>query len=331
MVSIVADLLRTYYFESRVQGLYDNMLRCLDTLSEFVQGPCAENQTAVSESKFFDIANDLFSKKGKQTESLNDDALKPQDEQKQEQPPQRQPTPGLEQEELQLLDPNKEMGTYDELNEPKSENRILLEEGRGGSKLESEKSAPRVWKASVSVAVRMKKLLKKEQQDLEPWMLARLQNKCLILILSLLEKKEISEGNPIIERIIRNLPLPRLESHLIKVYKKYDLIYKGKYNLSVLQHLDVDPREINPEKEKYHKNYFETVVQNGFYIYFLISYYLQVDPAMESRITQLFRQKKRKVLKVRPPSALCGSRPAPPHPALANSLLLARVHRRTRA
>ena len=45
--------------------MYDNMIKCLDTLSEFVQGPCSENQVAVSESKFFDIAFDLFNKKEK--------------------------------------------------------------------------------------------------------------------------------------------------------------------------------------------------------------------------------------------------------------------------
>lgn len=39
------------------------MIFCLDTLSEFVQGPCKDNQEAVSDSKFFDIASDLFSKK----------------------------------------------------------------------------------------------------------------------------------------------------------------------------------------------------------------------------------------------------------------------------
>ena len=32
------------------------MVKCLDTLNELVQGPCLENQVAVAESKFFDIA-----------------------------------------------------------------------------------------------------------------------------------------------------------------------------------------------------------------------------------------------------------------------------------
>ena len=48
--------------------MYDNMIFCLDTLSEFVQGPCRDNQEAVSDSKFFDIASDLFAKKTKTEE-----------------------------------------------------------------------------------------------------------------------------------------------------------------------------------------------------------------------------------------------------------------------
>lgn len=50
MVNAVADLLRAYFFDARICGMYDNMLKCFDTLSEFVQGPCPENQVAVSES-----------------------------------------------------------------------------------------------------------------------------------------------------------------------------------------------------------------------------------------------------------------------------------------
>ena len=43
--------------------MYDNMIRCLDTLNELVQGPCLENQIAVAESKFFEIASELFTQR----------------------------------------------------------------------------------------------------------------------------------------------------------------------------------------------------------------------------------------------------------------------------
>ncbi len=60
MINLIADLLKTYYFEQRTTKMYDNMIKCLDTLNELVQGPCPENQIAVAESKFFDIVQNLF-------------------------------------------------------------------------------------------------------------------------------------------------------------------------------------------------------------------------------------------------------------------------------
>jgi hypothetical protein len=36
MINIVADLLRAYYYDARTQKMYNNMIKCLDTLSEFV-------------------------------------------------------------------------------------------------------------------------------------------------------------------------------------------------------------------------------------------------------------------------------------------------------
>lgn len=36
------------------------MLKTLDTLTEWVQGPCEENQFAVADSKFLEVANFIF-------------------------------------------------------------------------------------------------------------------------------------------------------------------------------------------------------------------------------------------------------------------------------
>ena len=60
MIVLVADMLKAYYYLDCTQQMYDNMIRCLDTLNELVQGPCLENQIAVAESKFFEIASELF-------------------------------------------------------------------------------------------------------------------------------------------------------------------------------------------------------------------------------------------------------------------------------
>ena len=60
MVGAVLDLLKTYYYNALTIGMFENIKKGFDTLIEFVQGPCPDNQIAVSDSKFFDIINDLF-------------------------------------------------------------------------------------------------------------------------------------------------------------------------------------------------------------------------------------------------------------------------------
>ena len=36
MVNAVADLLRAYYYDAKYKKMYDNMMKCLEALSEFV-------------------------------------------------------------------------------------------------------------------------------------------------------------------------------------------------------------------------------------------------------------------------------------------------------
>lgn len=55
LVTTVSELLLVY--SSRMmQGDYENITKCLDTLTDFVQGPCPENQATLIESKFLEVA-----------------------------------------------------------------------------------------------------------------------------------------------------------------------------------------------------------------------------------------------------------------------------------
>ena len=57
-------------------------------------------------------------------------------------------------------------------------------------------------------------------------------------------------------------------------------MYKDEYVLEVFDHIKEDPREtesVMPE------GYFETIIQNGFYIFFLMSYYRECDPQMDNQ------------------------------------------------
>jgi hypothetical protein len=69
MVYYVLELLRAYLSKER-QGYYENILQCFDTLNEFVQGPCKENQMAVLDGKFLELARMLFERKKKKTSSM---------------------------------------------------------------------------------------------------------------------------------------------------------------------------------------------------------------------------------------------------------------------
>lgn len=58
--------------------------------------------------------------------------------------------------------------------------------------------------------------------------------KCLVLVLSLLEMRDVRENNSIIKRIMRTLPIHVLERHLVKIYTKFETIYEDDYRLECL-------------------------------------------------------------------------------------------------
>jgi hypothetical protein len=58
-VQSIVELLYMYHFELNFDNFH-NIMRCLDTLTEFVQGPCSLNQQAIIDSKFLEIANSLL-------------------------------------------------------------------------------------------------------------------------------------------------------------------------------------------------------------------------------------------------------------------------------
>ncbi|KRX08878.1 MIR motif [Pseudocohnilembus persalinus] len=65
IIFAIIDLIRVFYYDAAIQKYYSVLTQSLETLIEFVQGPCEQNQQAVSESKFLEIAHDLFTNKKK--------------------------------------------------------------------------------------------------------------------------------------------------------------------------------------------------------------------------------------------------------------------------
>lgn len=59
MVSLVVRLAETL-IENLTQENYQLLLQCLDTLSEFIQGPCYENQIALANSRFIEMSSQVL-------------------------------------------------------------------------------------------------------------------------------------------------------------------------------------------------------------------------------------------------------------------------------
>lgn len=191
----VADLFRAYYFDARTQSTYDSMVQCVNTLSEFVQGPCPDNQIAVSESKFFDVCQDLFT------------IIQKKD----------------------TISGTTTMKSMRTVSTKKSTSKALSQ----SSKLTKSKTAGSV----------------REDSALVPWMKSRLQNKCLILILSLLEMRDVSKNCSIIKKLIRYIPVTMIELQIYKNYKNYEKIYGEQYIIQALEHLSKDPREYSEAEQ----------------------------------------------------------------------------------
>jgi len=58
----MSDLLNAY-MQTRHSAFFEPMLQCFDTLTEFIQGPCRENQIAILQGSFLDLAANLLSVK----------------------------------------------------------------------------------------------------------------------------------------------------------------------------------------------------------------------------------------------------------------------------
>ena len=53
LISLTTKLLMSYKISSET---YDEIEQCFDTLTEFIQGPCKDNQDAISSTKFLEYA-----------------------------------------------------------------------------------------------------------------------------------------------------------------------------------------------------------------------------------------------------------------------------------
>lgn len=95
----------------------------------------------------------------------------------------------------------------------------------------------------------------------------------MILVMSLLEMKQ---DNTVVKRIFRQVPMNILKENMVQIYTRYKRMYGEKYQMVSLNHGWENPDELDPH-ERRPTPYYECIIETGFYIYFLISHYLELD------------------------------------------------------
>lgn len=121
---------------------------------------------------------------------------------------------------------------------------------------------------------------------LKRWMLERIKYKCMILVTSLLEKKQ---GYNVVKRIIRSLPLEVLKRNLCEIYRRYKKnhgsnISNLKLKKDALKKYEEDPEDKNNKKTE---TEYELIIETGFLTYFLINEYLEVIHDSELELENL--------------------------------------------
>ncbi|EGR27978.1 hypothetical protein IMG5_185610 [Ichthyophthirius multifiliis] len=92
----------------------------------------------------------------------------------------------------------------------------------------------------------------------------QLKYKVMILVTSLLEQ---NSDSLVIKRVMRSLPLSTLKINLAIIYKRYKKTFKDQYTIDCFNNKNI-------KKEKLRQ--YTLITETGFYIYFLITYYLDL-------------------------------------------------------
>ena len=92
---------------------------------------------------------------------------------------------------------------------------------------------------------------------------------------------------------MRNLSVDLMEKHLTKSHQSFVRLYRNDYCIESLEHMLKDPEN----EQEDNMDYYEFILQNGFLIFFLVQYYLECDPTIETPISQMNKNYKKKMLK----------------------------------
>ena len=74
-------------------------------------------------------------------------------------------------------------------------------------------------------------------KDLEKFQISRLQHKFMILIMGLLETRDLKDSDIIMKRIVRSLPKELIEQKITHIYMQYRKLYDKKYIIQAFGHV----------------------------------------------------------------------------------------------
>ncbi|KAL4460004.1 hypothetical protein ABPG74_003530 [Tetrahymena malaccensis] len=227
------------------------IIQCFDTLIEMIQGPCYENQIALTEENFIELVYDILSM---------DDRVSQND------------IENINQDEEELLQQSikyNSQNNFNILNQIQQTQQFFYKLQQMEKKQIEKELVQFLNELSDTFASKFTKSFKMHQ-DFETWMVSRVKFKCFQTIESMLEG---NTNNIILKKMMSIIPIEYLKLNLLQVYSNFKVEHKCQYNMELFdESLTHKITELEPEDIKTQKI---TVIESGFKIFNLISKYEQ--------------------------------------------------------
>ncbi|KAL4497224.1 hypothetical protein ABPG72_019544 [Tetrahymena utriculariae] len=234
LINIIVQLVETLV-ENINQNNYDKLVQCFDTLTEFIQGPCKENQIALCEGRFIEIATKLLKIKNHE----------------------------IQKEKVQNIATKNIFVSQQSLNQ---ENALTQSKILACVKLNYYDNLiiSYLQKISPKFSNHMKLTLQANGKYQEDWMVSRLQYKCLITIESILEGN-IDYRN--MQKLLKVMPISAITDKIIAIYKNYKSLYGNNYNSEAFNHVEISTNLYDYQNENLFMANTCLIIESGFKLY----------------------------------------------------------------
>ncbi|KAL4453083.1 hypothetical protein ABPG74_015314 [Tetrahymena malaccensis] len=234
LINIIVQLVEILV-ENINQNNYDKLVQCFDTLTEFIQGPCKDNQIALCEGRFLEIATKLLKIKNHV----------------------------IQKEQVQNSSQKNVFVSQQSLNQ---ENPLTQSKNLACVKLNyyDNHIISYLQKISPKFSNHMKLALQANGKYQEDWMVSRLQYKCLITIESILEGN-IDYRN--MQKLLKVMPISVITDKIISIYKNYKSLYGNSYNSEAFNHVEISTNLYDYQNENLFMANTCLIIESGFKLY----------------------------------------------------------------